>query len=281
MDILVRVLIGLLILVFCYLFLIMPRMVGRPDIAPFLRWLYAHRGLHDNGGDAPENSLRAFQRAVEAGYGIELDVQLSKDQVPVVFHDFTLERVCGAKGRVCDLTWEELEKLSLCGTDQRIPRLEEALSVVDGRVPLIIELKIEETDISVCPVVDGLLSKYGGMYCIESFNPLGVFWYRRNRRRVVRGQLSDAFYREGEYMEPIHFFLQNLLFNWLAKPDFIAYNRKYPKTLPLRLCRGLYGCAAAAWTIRSEEELREAGNDFDFFIFDSFVPEKTFVLKKT
>ncbi len=281
MDILVRVLIGLSILVFCYLFLIMPRMVGRPDIAPFLRWLYAHRGLHDNGGDAPENSLRAFQRAVEAGYGIELDVQLSKDQVPVVFHDFTLERVCGAKGRVCDLTWEELEKLSLCGTDQRIPRLEEALSLVDGRVPLIIELKIEETDISVCPVVDGLLSKYGGMYCIESFNPLGVFWYRRNRRRVVRGQLSDAFYREGEYMEPIHFFLQNLLFNWLAKPDFIAYNRKYPKTLPFRLCRSLYGCTAAAWTIRSEEELREAGNDFDFFIFDSFVPEKTFVLKKT
>ncbi len=261
-----------LLTVALYFLMIMPRMTGRPDTAPFVKWMYAHRGLHDNSGEAPENSLAAFEKAVEAGFGIELDVQLSKDGIPVVFHDYTLKRICGVEGKVCDLNLEELRRLTLCGSDQRIPTFEEALELVDGRVPLIVELKIERTDTSVCPAADRLLSEYQGMYCIESFNPLGVLWYRRNRRRVVRGQLSDAFYREGEYMGFLAFFLQNLLFNWLGKPDFVAYNHKHPRMLSRSLCRGLYRSTAAAWTIKSREELEAAKKHFDIFIFDSFMP---------
>lgn len=191
MNLLMIPLIGLPALAVLYLLMIMPRMAGKPDTAPFQKWLYAHRGLHSNepaqrGEDmAPENSLRAFRRAVEAGFGIEMDVQMTKDHIPVVFHDFTLKRICGREGKVCDYTYEELQQFPLCGSDQRIPKFKDVLSCVDGKVPLIVELKIEATDLSVCPAADGLLAEYKGMYCIESFNPLGLFWYRMHRRRVV------------------------------------------------------------------------------------------------
>lgn len=275
MRILLIILIWLLALCALYLLMIMPRVAGKPDTKPFCGWLYAHRGLHDNASDAPENSLRAFRKAVEAGFGIELDVQTTKDGIPVVFHDFTLKRVCGAEGGIKDYTYEELQRFSLYGTDQRIPKLAEVLELVAGRVPLIVELKIRFADMSVCVEGDRLLSGYGGIYCIESFNPLGVFWYRRHRKNVVRGQLSDAFTREGEYSGPLYFLLQNLLFNWLGKPDFVAYNHKYPGTLSRGLCRRLYHNAAAAWTIRSQEQLEAAAKYFDIFIFDSFIPEKS------
>lgn len=257
-----------------YLLVIMPRMIGKPDTASFRKWLYAHRGLHDNRTDAPENSLRAFQKAVDAGYGIELDIQMSKDQIPVVFHDFTLKRICGVEGKVIDYTYEELQQFPLCGTDQRIPKFEDVLRLVNGKVPLIVELKIEAVDTSICVAGDRLLADYTGMYCVESFNPLGVFWYRRHRKEIVRGQLADAFLKEGEYRGMLYFLLQNLLFNFLAKPDFIAYDHKYPQMLSRRICRGLYRNTAAAWTIKSPQELEAARKNFDLFIFDSFVPEK-------
>lgn len=260
--------------VLIYLFFIMPRMLGRPDISPFLEWMYAHRGFHDNAGDAPENSLLAFKRAVDMGFGIELDVQLSKDKIPVIFHDYTLKRVCGVEGKICEYTFAELKELTLYGSKQRIPSLEEALGLVDGKVPLIVELKIETTDISVCPIADKLLRAYHGMYCVESFHPVGVLWYRIHRKKVVRGQLADAFHKEGKYAGPLYFWLENLLFNWLGKPDFIAYNHKYPKMFSLSLCRGLYSCTTAAWTIKSEEELQAAEKYFDLFIFDSFDPKR-------
>lgn len=274
MKILIIVLICGIVLFLLYLLMIMPRVAGRPDTEYFQRWLYAHRGLHDNRGEAPENSLRAFRKAVEAGFGIELDIQMTKDDIPVVFHDFTLKRICDAEGKVCDYTYEELQQFRLCNSDQTIPKFEDVLKCVDGRVPLIVELKIEAADTSICSAGDSLLAEYGGMYCIESFNPLGVFWYRRHRKEIVRGQLSDAFLKEGEYKGPLYFLLQNLLFNWLGRPDFVAYNHKYPEMISRRLCRGLYRNTAAAWTIKSKEQLEKARKHFDIFIFDSFVPEQ-------
>ncbi len=272
MKAVVIILICILVLTVLYFLLIMPRILGKPDMAPFKKWLYAHRGLHDNRADAPENSLRAFERAVEAGFGIELDIQMTKDQVPVVFHDYTLKRICGAEGKVCDYTYEELQRFKLCDSDQTIPRFEEVLKLVEGRVPLIVELKIEKFDTSICTAGDKLLSAYRGLYCIESFNPLGVFWYRRNRKRIVRGQLSERFLEEKEYRGVLYFLLQNLLFNFLTKPDFVAYNKKHPEVLSRNICRMLYRNTAVAWTIKSQEELEAAKKHFDIFIFDSFLP---------
>lgn len=272
MKLFLMLMLCLLILAGLYLLMIMPSFGKALKKKQLLPWLYAHRGLHDNRGDAPENSMRAFQRAVEGGFGIELDVQLSKDSIPVVFHDFTLRRICGAEGKVCDYNFEELQQFSLLGTDQKIPKFEDVLQLVDGKVPLIVELKIPRTDVSACPIAQALLDNYKGLYCIESFNPLGVRWYKKHRRDVIRGQLSDAFLREGEYRSPLHFLLENLLFNFLTRPDFVAYNKKYPRHLSCRLCRRLYHNTAAAWTIKNEEELKKARKNFDLFIFDSFVP---------
>lgn len=271
-TILITLLICAAVLLTLYFLMIMPRVAGRPDTAPFREWLYAHRGLHDNDSDAPENSRKAFQKAVDAGFGIELDIQLSKDGVPVVFHDFTLKRICGAEGKVSDYTYEELQQFPLCRSSERIPKFEEVLRLVDGKVPLIVEFKIERTDLSLCPVADKLLREYQGLYCMESFNPLGVWWYRRHHKEIVRGQLSDGFLKEKEFTGLLYFLLQNLLLNWLGKPDFIAYNHKYPRILSRRICRGLYKNMAAAWTIKSEKDLLEARKYFDLFIFDSFVP---------
>lgn len=299
MKVLGIILICIVVLAALYLLAIMPRIFRKPDMTPFQGWLYAHRGLHrnepvrggcegqgkgeaDQGAEglaqgaeniAPENSLRAFQKAVDAGFGIELDVQLTKDHIPVVFHDFTLKRICGREGKVCDYTYEELQQFPLCGSDQRIPKFEDVLKLVDGRVPLIVELKIEAVDLSVCPAADKLLTEYRGVYCIESFNPLGLFWYRRHRGRVARGQLAEGFLRKGELSGILYLVLQNLVFNWLTKPDFIAYNHEHYDMLSRRLCRGLYRNTAVAWTIKSQEELEAAGRYFDLFIFDSFVPE--------
>ena len=284
----------LLVLVVIYFLAIMPRMIHRPSRTGFLQQnLYAHRGLHDEGAKAPENSMAAFKRAVDAGYGIELDVQLSKDGVPVIFHDFTLERVArypeghipdnavahadgsfGVAGKVSDYTYEELQAFRLLDSDEKIPRLEDFLSMVDGRVPLIVELKIEYFDTSVCPTVDALLRDYKGLYCIESFNPLGLIWYRRNHRDIFRGQLSEEFFHEGDRLlhTPLYVALAFLVFNFMTKPDFVAYNLHHSGNLSRKICRDIYRGTSAAWTVRSQSELDYCRRRYDIYIFEGFIP---------
>jgi len=277
------ILIILIAVALLYLLSIAPRLINAPSAENFLKQnLYAHRGLHDNRTIAPENSMAAFKKAVDAGYGIELDVQLTKDGIPVVFHDFSLERVARYEegnekvcGKVIDYTFDELSKFHLLDSDERIPKFEDFLKLVDGKVPLIIELKIEGFDISVCETVDKLLCDYKGVYCIESFNPLGLLWYKKNRKDVFRGQLSQEFFRapEKEFHTPLHFMLSFLNFNFLTRPDFIAYNHMHSNNLSRMLCHGLFKKTAAAWTIRSQAELNRNKKHFDIFIFEGFIPE--------
>ena len=260
-----------------YLLAVMPRMTNRADPAPFKTRFFAHRGLHDNGTDAPENSMAAFRKAVESGFGIELDVQLTADLVPVIFHDPDLLRVCGVNRQVRDCTYEQLQEYKLFGSNERIPTLREFLEMVDGRVPLIVEFKSEDTDMTLCRIIDPMLKAYKGVYCIESFNPLVLFWYRIHRPGVMRGQLSDGFLHIPKYRTfpkaPATISVQFLLPNFLSKPDFIAYNHLYEGNLSRRICRSLYKAKSAAWTIRSEKELKMAAGAFDVFIFDSFIPK--------
>ena len=280
-----------------YLILIMPRMTGRPDRTVYTQVLYAHRGLHDNDSDHPENSMAAFKRAVDAGYGIELDVQLTKDKVPVIFHDFTLERIARydsdcvpegvapdskggypVRGCVDDYTYDELMHFHLLTSNERIPRFEDFLKLVDGKVPLVVEFKVRTSNVStrpeVCVLAWEYLKDYKGVYCIESFHPFALLWFRRHHGRVFRGQLSEEFYRDnpGLFKSPVYFVLAMLMFNFLTAPDFIAYNHQHAGNLSRVLCHRLYRSTAAAWTIKSEEALAEAKKHFDLFIFDSFVP---------
>lgn len=253
-----------------YLLAIMPRMMHRPDTTPFKNHYYAHRGLHDNASPAPENSMTAFALAVQSGFGIELDVQLTRDEVPVVFHDTSLKRVCGVDKRLSDLTFSELQECRLYDSNETIPRFTDVLALVNGQVPLIVELKFDGWNPRLCELADRLLSAYEGVYCVESFYPQAVFWYRKNRPHIVRGQLAD----HHSQTTLIAWVLQMLLFNRVTKPDFIAYNCKFRHSLSRILCRKLYGNMAVAWTIQSEEELKQCRQDFDLFIFEGFIPKE-------
>ncbi len=266
-----------------YLFMIMPRMMGRPDFSTFKTWKYAHRGLFENGTDAPENSMPAFKKAVDAGYGIELDVQLTKDQIPVIFHDESLKRMCKVNKKVKDVTYDELQSYSLLNTSERIPTLQQVLHLVDGKTPLIVEYKETGFSTKVCELSDQLLQNYDGLYCIESFNPLAVLWYRTHRGHIVRGILSDSYKTNSDkkLASVGKGVLHHLLLNFIIKPDFVAYNHKNSKDLSRTLCYNLYKAPAAAWTIRSQEQLDANAKDFDIFIFEGFIPrEETKVVKK-
>ncbi len=163
-------------------FLLAPRLSGRKRVHPFLGVKWAHRGLHDKKRGIPENSFPAFRAAIEAGDGIELDVHLTKDGQLVVFHDDTFERICGRRGRVEDTSYEEMQKYRLAETKERIPLLSEVLQLVDGKVPLLIEVKLPNTDTKICRKLDEELRKYHGEYMIQSFNSLVLRWMKKYRK---------------------------------------------------------------------------------------------------
>lgn len=266
--------IAVLVIVLLYMLAIMPKLRRNPVSLSFDGWLYAHRGLHNNETDAPENSLRAFSLAVERGYGIELDVQLTKDNVPVILHDYNLKRACNIDLKVSEHDYRELEQFCLYNSAEKIPTLPEVLDVVGGKVPLIIELKIPWKADRLCGIVSEILKSYHGIYCIESFNPFGLRWYRRHEPKVVRGQLSTDFIKEKTEGSKLQYFvLKHLLLNFYTKPDFIAYHHIYKKGLSYTICRKLYRVKTIAWTIQNQKDYMDNQKYFELFIFDSFIPE--------
>ena len=268
-------LIILVVLFILYLIAISPKLIHRYDFTPWQSRLYAHRGLHQNNNESPENSMEAFRLAVKHGYGIELDIQLTKDNIPVVFHDYSLTRVCSINKKVKELTLEELQKINLQQSKETIPTLQAVLDMVNGQVPLIIEFKVESSNTSLCDIAAPILDQYKGVYCIQSFNPLVLRWYRKNRPAVMRGQLASNLIKDKEEGSPIlYFILQNLLLNFLTKPDFISYNHIHHNMLSLVICRKFYNTPAFAWTINSQAELNKSRKCFDYFIFEQFIPEQ-------
>ena len=272
---LIYILIIILLIMALYLIAIMPKLSNTANFTPFKGRHYAHRGLHGDKNICPENSMAAFKLAIDNNYGIELDIQLTKDNIPVVFHDSTLKRVCGIDKNIKDYNYEDLNHITLYDSEETIPHLNDFLNLVDGKVPLIVELKGESSDASIASIVASYLDKYKGVYCIESFNPFIIIWYKKNRPHVIRGQLTIKFNERGRpFKEKARdFILENLLLNFLTKPDFIAYNHLDPDGLSFRLCKRLYKTFTVAYTIQSNDKLRSNINRFDLFIFDKFIPE--------
>ena len=253
---------------------------GRPERMRDFETVYiAHRGFHDNKGPAPENSLASFRLAAEKGYGVELDVHETSDEALVVVHDSCLKRVAGLDCDVEDLSFAEVSRLHLFGTNETIPRLGDALETIGGRVPVVLEIKIRIKDrknISrICEAVAFYLDSYQGRLCIESFDPGVLRWFRKNRPQMLRGQLSDRFTGlKSKKASFGSFFLSSCCLNFLTKPDFIAYDAKHWKNFSRNLIRKLYRCPAVAWTIQSKAELDAMKNRYDLFIFEGFLPEK-------
>ncbi|MBQ9664538.1 MAG: glycerophosphodiester phosphodiesterase [Oscillospiraceae bacterium] len=242
-----------------------PGHISRRQRSIFRGVNYAHRGLHTRDKVIPENSLPAFRQAAKEGYGIELDVQLSKDGEVVVFHDDTLDRVCGVHARVDDLTYAELSQLRLCGTDEEIPLFEDVLKSIRGCEALIVELKNGPRNRELCEKTKALLESYHGNVCIESFNPLIVAWFRVHAPELVRGQLATSLqnYADDGIRGFKAFVLHNTMLNFLARPQFIAYRIGYRPPL-VRLATAL-GAMNIGWT--SHEPRNEHKRDAVIFEF--------------
>ncbi len=255
-----------------FVYFTLPGHAKKDKKAQFYGRNIAHRGLYESDQSVPENSLCAFKRAVEHGYGIELDVQLSADGQVVVFHDDTLSRVCGPDKRVDELDYEELRKLPLYGSDERIPLFSEVLQTIGDNTPLIVELKTGKRNKELCEKTYELLSAYNGVYCIESFDPFIVKWFRFHAHRVLRGQLAQTpgdFVKSGT-SKPVGFILGNVLFNFLARPHFIAH--KQGKKTPAVKFAEKTGAMDVIWTVRGEKDQP----DCDVIIFEHYRPDIRF-----
>ena len=261
--------ISVVIIFLLYLFLVAPK--NTKDMKKYKNVMYAHRGLHND--TRAENSMSAFRAAVDAGYGIELDIHLSKDGELVVFHDDTLTRVCGREGNVVDFTADELATFKLSGTDDGIPRFADVLSIVDGKVPLLVEIKESAGSTAVSKAACIMLKEYNGDLIVESFNPMALMVVKKHLPNVSRGFLSQRYFAYEHYKKPLFFLLQNLLLNFSCRPAFIAYDHRHAKSSSLRFVRRLFKVPTLAWTVRSAEEEKTAReNGFDSIIFENYLP---------
>lgn len=252
-----------------YLFTLMPNQ--RRPLGGLSGRHYAHRGLWDN--ERPENSMPAFLAAVSHGYGIELDVHLTRDGQLAVFHDDDLARMCGAEGDIQQKTMAELRELRLMNSAYTIPTLPEVLRLVNRRVPLIIELKTADKNAeALCQAVSAVLDAYRGEYCIESFDPVAVQWWGTNRPSVIRGLLAHG--TKGMPHKDItvkHVVMESLAHCVIARPDFIAYDFRTDGNIPMRIMR-LLKPHFVAWTVRSQAEMDEIAARYDLQIFEGFEP---------
>ncbi len=233
------------------------------------QWLFvkpiSHRGLFDNN-EIPENSLRAFEEAIINNCPIELDIRLSKDGKIFVFHDDSLERMANITKQFHELNSLELNKLTLLNTTYKIPTLEEVLFLVNGRVPLLIEIKNNGVLGYFERQLIKILRKYKGKFAVESFNPVTLIWFRIVAPDIRRGLLGTEIYcnfLSRIYKMATEFFL----LPYLIKPHFISYNISLISTdFIARIKKS--GIPVICWTIKNEDEFIKNKDFADNIIFE-------------
>jgi len=234
---------------------------------PFLKTsAYAHRGFHNQ--EFPENTLGAFERALQYGYGIELDVQLSKDHQVVVFHDNDLQRVCGLPGMVKDFTYQELKDFLICGKEVSMPLFSEVLELVQGKVPLIVELKsLASMNEYLPPLVAECLQNYQGEFVVQSFNPFLVGWFAKHVPTWLRGQLVMNYHHTDL---PIiqKFLLNHMLLNHISRPDYLNTQLDFI-TFKMRRWKSKKK-PIIAYTAKDLDSYNKAFDFFDNVIFEGF-----------
>jgi len=236
------------------------------------QYRYAHRGFHDKPS-IPENSMAAFIRAKERAWGAELDIHLMKDGKLAVIHDSSLKRTAGVDIHIEDLETKDLVKYNLEESSEHIPLFEDVLAL---KLPLIVELKVERGNYNeLSKKAYEMLKDYDMPWCMESFDPRAVMWFKNNAPEVIRGQLSQNFYRDAEVELPGYqkLLLTKLFTNLLNKPDFIAYNYidRQEKALRRSIKRGIQ---EVSWTVRDKETMDRLEKDGCICIFEKFDPEK-------
>ena len=222
----------------------------KKDLSFLASFPIAHRGLHSAG--KPENSLAAFGAAVRRGYAIELDVHLLSDGSVVVFHDDNLKRMCGTDIEVKTLTARKIRKYRLGDTNERIPLLKDVLALVNGAVPLIIELKYDVSVGKLENALVGLLKDYGGEYALKSFSPLIVCNLRRKFRKKPVGQLYSQSMFSG-LSGAKKWAFRRIVNMSLWRSDFISVNKDDLEDSHILLQHDL-GKIILAWTIDSTSQ---------------------------
>ena len=226
----------------------------------------AHRGLHNF--EFPENSLPAFANAVEHGFAIELDVRIIDDQTVIVFHDDKLSRMTNRDGYVSNLKSADLDDIKLLKTEYGIPTFEKVLETVNGKVPLLIEIKKAEQSFAIEDKVIDMLKTYDGEYAVQSFDPRSMEYFYNNAPHIMRGQLSSFYENVNDMPRRIKSRLKKLKYNKISHPDFISYMLD---NLPNKYVKAT-GLPVLAWTVRSELEATKAQNLCDNIIFEGFIP---------
>jgi glycerophosphoryl diester phosphodiesterase len=224
----------------------------------------AHRGLW--GGDQKENSLIAYQKAMDAGFAIEVDLYQTADGKIVCFHDKTLKRMCGVDKAVYECDLATIKSLKLDGGDQTVPTLQELLSLTDGKVPLLIELKNHPSKNYLQTVVD-ILKNYKGQFAIQSFNPLYIYRLRKLAPDFICGILGTPNAKEEKPF--IRWLVKSLALNFLAKPQFISYDFT-ALPLPKRKTKKL---PVLAWTVTSQQDFDKIKSHCNNIIFENFIPQ--------
>lgn len=216
------------------------------------RWAFAHRGLHGPG--VPENSLAGARGAIERGFGIECDIQRSRDDIPMVFHDWDLKRLLHAGGEPRSFPASALKVMRYPGSEEGPVALENLLALVAGRVPLLIEVKSKRGyDVSrSCQAVRAGLEHYRGLHAVMSFDPRVSRWFARNSPATVRGLVVTE-----ENTKGLRGDLRRHAALWHGRPDFLAYDIR---DLPSRFAgsQRARGMPVATWTVRSLELLERS-----------------------
>lgn len=236
-----------------------------------IEWLterpIAHRGLHDGNRSVFENSRSAFLAAIEGGYAIECDVQLSGDHVPVVFHDDTLDRLTARKGAVRGLSAAELTTLRLGDGDDTIPTLADLLALVAGRVPLVVELKgdSEGADAGYVEAVAKVAAGYGGALAFMSFDP----WLLA-QSDALGGRYPIGLTAEGTRPET----LEDHKRVFAGRCDFTSYNVHHLPNPFVDWVRAERNAPVISWTVRSPAEMAKSALHADQITFEGFRPDR-------
>lgn len=236
------------------------------DLGFLTRTPFAHRGLHGPG--AVENSRAAFEAAIQAGHGVETDVQVSKDGVAMVFHDYELDRLTRKSGLVIERKAAKLETIKFKDGDETVPRLTEMLDLIDGRAPVLIELKAKSRKVKkLCRSVASALADYAGEAAIMSFNPEVGRWFLRNAPRIVRGLVITE-REEVSLTARLKGAMQRSLSVFRAEPQFLAYDIR---DLPSAFADSLreQGMPVLTWTVRTEGDRARAAQGADQIIYEA------------
>jgi glycerophosphoryl diester phosphodiesterase len=237
----------------------------------------AHRGLHSKRSGLVENTPAAAAAALGKDYAIECDVQRTKDGEAVVFHDFTLDRLMRAEGRVDAFSAHELGQLTYQNCDQRIVSLAEFLASIGGRTPVVVEIKSRyDGDMRLADRAIAAVAAYAGPVCLKSFDPAVLVHMRGAGARCPLGLVAQARYDSGEEWEGLpqdrRASFADLTDFPLARPDFLSWNHgDLPHAVPM-LCRTAIGMPVMTWTVRSREALVLGKLWADQIIFEDFEP---------